>query len=279
MATAHEKRTMLRTILAAPTGEVAPGIFDVLSARLAERAGFRVITISGSGTHHAQGFGDVGLLTLTEQVARAALVADSVALPIVADCEVAGTNANVARAVHEYERAGVAAVDLEDEEIPARAGAGKEQEWLSHEAFIDRIKAAVDSREDPAFAIVARMESRGEPYERIVERAVSAVDVGADALWIGHLTEEQRGRIARDVPRPMLGVVTRPRLPATFLALGYRIAIVPNTAARAACWGMDLALRALRETGSDDAFYDSYPAAREMGMWFESLGGGPVHEV
>src|SRR5437867_2552206 len=202
MATASDKRRVLREILAAVGGEVAPAAYDPLSAILIQRAGFQVMTISASGTHHAQGLGDIGLITVTEQAARAASIAEVTEIPVVSDCEVAGTTANVARAVREFERAGVAAVDLEDEEIPARATTSKEQEWLSNEAFVDRIKAAVDARHDPSFCIVARMEARGAPYERIRERAMVAAEVGADALWIGHVPLEDRPRLIKDLPLP-----------------------------------------------------------------------------
>src|SRR3989442_3981061 len=100
MATTREKRQALRKMLTEPGGHAAPGTHDVISALLVERAGFDLVHISGAGSHRSAGFPDMGLLTLTEQVARATLIADAVGLPVLADCETGHGNVlNTIRAV------------------------------------------------------------------------------------------------------------------------------------------------------------------------------------
>jgi 2-methylisocitrate lyase-like PEP mutase family enzyme len=142
--------------------------------------------------------------------------------------------------------------------------------------FSDWLKAAVDSRTDPTFAIIARLEGRGEPYERIVERGLAALEAGADALWIGHLKPDAVRRIVNDMPKPMVGVAPAPRVPGAYLALGYKVAVLPASVAKAACWGMETYLRALRESGRDDEFFDAHPGAREVGDWFAAIGAEHV---
>src|SRR3954453_2865336 len=104
MATIQAKRQMLRDILAGAGGEVAPAAYDPLSAMLIERAGFRVVSIANGPLAHSFGLPDVGIVTITEQVAHATLIADSISIPLIVDCEMPPSRANVARAAREFER-------------------------------------------------------------------------------------------------------------------------------------------------------------------------------
>lgn len=276
---AQVKRRQLREMLAAERGVPAVSAYDALSAKLIERAGFRLVRTSASAMHHAHGFGDIGLLDIGEQANQAAYIVDAVDLPVVADCEVAGTTANVARAVHALERAGVAGIDIEDEEIPARLDAGKSEGQLSDAEYADRIKAAVDARSDPGLIVVARMERRGASYERVLERCHIAVEAGADGLWMGHMELDHMRRIPTDAPRPMFLVVRRGLSIDQCLDMGFKVAISGNGLARAACWGMETAIEAIKRSGREELFYEEHPDARAVGAWFESVGGGPAHEV
>ncbi|HZT08032.1 MAG TPA: isocitrate lyase/PEP mutase family protein, partial [Chloroflexota bacterium] len=168
MTTAKEKRQALRRMLNEPGGHVAPGTHDVISALLVERFGFDLVHISGAGSHRAAGFPDMGLLTLTEQVARATLIADAVTLPVIADCETGhGNVVNTVRAVREFERSGVSGIHIEDQMTPKDPGEGAA--FISAQEFAGKIKAAVDTRVDPDFVIIARMDARNEPYEKRLE--------------------------------------------------------------------------------------------------------------
>jgi 2-methylisocitrate lyase-like PEP mutase family enzyme len=130
--TANEKRQALSALLKEPVCHIAPSCNDGIQARLVEWLGFPLVHISGSGQHRALGFADAGLLTLTEMVNRAREIADAVDIPIVSDAETGYGNAvNVARAMREFERAGVAAIHIEDQMTPKRAG---------HEGFEGRVR-------------------------------------------------------------------------------------------------------------------------------------------
>ena len=121
--TATEKRKDLRAMLQGPGCNLAPSCNDGIQARLVEWLGFPLVHISGSGQHRALGFADAGLLTLTEMIDKARQIVEAVNLPIVSDAETGYGNAvNVVRTVREFERAGVAAIHIEDQMTPKRAG-------------------------------------------------------------------------------------------------------------------------------------------------------------
>lgn len=283
MASAQHKRKAFHDLLAAPGCEIVPSAYDALGAKLVERAGFRAVHMSGSGVHKSYGFTDVGLLTLTEQVARATALADAVGIPVIGDCETGhGNVVNAVRAVREFERSGVAAIHIEDQVTPKRPGAdGLEKAFVSTSEFVGKIKAAVDTRSDPSFAIVARIDARAaEPYERVVERGLAAAEAGADAVWISLEDPEEMREITRTVPKPMIGVPRRPRItPKLYGEMGYKLALIPGTLGQAACWGMAGALRALRETGSEAEFLASLPGFDEIRAWFQSVGVAETRDL
>jgi 2-methylisocitrate lyase-like PEP mutase family enzyme len=114
--TTTEKRKSLRKMMQGPGCQIAPSCNDGIQARLVEWLGFPLVHISGSGQHRSLGFADAGLLTLTEMINRAREIVDAVQLPIVSDAETGyGNVVNVVRAVREFERAGVAAIHIEDQ--------------------------------------------------------------------------------------------------------------------------------------------------------------------
>jgi 2-methylisocitrate lyase-like PEP mutase family enzyme len=122
-ARAHHPRQALRELLAVPQLIVAPGVYDGLSARIVEEAGFRAVYLSGGAVARSAGVPDLGLLSLTEVITRTCEVVDSVELPVIADADAGyGGNLNVARTVREFERSGAAAIHIEDQPIPKRCG-------------------------------------------------------------------------------------------------------------------------------------------------------------
>lgn len=281
MESPQQKREALAKILKGGGCETAPSAYDALSAKLIARAGFSVLHISGSGVHRSYGFGDVGLLSLTEQVARATVIADAVGIPVIADAETGHGNAvNVVRTVREFERAGVAAIHLEDQQTPKRpTHEGAEAGFISTAEFVGKIKAAVDTRIDPRFGVIARMDARGEPYERMLERGLAAAEAGADALWIG-VAQEDLGRIAGDVPKPMVGIPRRPQVTfAMYGEMGFKVAIVPGALAQAASWAMNATLQALREHGGEAEFFASLPGMDDIRSWFAGIGADSVKEI
>ncbi len=164
-----EKRKALRAMMQESVCHLAPSCNDGIQARLVEWLGFPLVHISGSGQHRALGFADAGLLTLTEMVNRAREISDAVNIPIVSDAETGYGNAvNVARAVREFENTGVAALHIEDQMTPKRAGhEGFDVGLVSKAEFVNKIKAAVDTRRDENLVIIARSEAKDSLQERL----------------------------------------------------------------------------------------------------------------
>src|SRR5882724_13253191 len=179
-STAAERRQALRKMLGEPTCHVAPSCNDGIQARLVEWLGFPLVHISGIGQHRALGFADAGLLTLTEMINRAREIADAVNIPIVSDAETGYGNAvNVVRAVREFERSGVAAIHIEDQMTPKRAGhEGFDVGLISKTELVAKIKAAVDTRRDENLLIIALSEAKDSLQQRL-ERLQACSEAGA----------------------------------------------------------------------------------------------------
>jgi 2-methylisocitrate lyase-like PEP mutase family enzyme len=128
----------------------APGVYDGITAKLSEQAGFPALYMTGAGTSAARGFPDFGLLTLSEMVGNGEVIARSVDIPVIADADTGyGNELNVTRTVREYERAGIAGLHLEDQVFPKKCGHLDDKEVISREEYIAKIRAAVAARRDP----------------------------------------------------------------------------------------------------------------------------------
>ncbi len=152
----------LRHLLAGPDLLVAPGAYDALSARLIARAGFPAVYMTGFGTAASVlGQPDVGLLTMSEMVARASALASVVGdLPLIADADTGyGNPLNVRRTIREYERAGVAGLHIEDQVWPKKCGHMEGKQVIPMEEMVQKVRAAVDARQDPDFVIIARTDA------------------------------------------------------------------------------------------------------------------------
>jgi 2-methylisocitrate lyase-like PEP mutase family enzyme len=228
----------LRQLLRSGDLIVAPGVFDGISGSLVARAGFSAAYMTGAGVS-ASGFGlpDIGLLTLTEMVERArVLVAVLGGVPLIADADTGyGSPINVVRTVREYERAGVAAVQLEDQVFPKRCGHLTGKEVVDAELFATAIRAAVEAREDPDLVVIARTDAlAGAGVEEAIRRAILYEQEGADVIFVeAPESVEDIERIAAGVSAPLLLNIVpggrTPELPAERLAeLGYAIVIHPG---------------------------------------------------
>ncbi len=145
-----EGRAELRRLLAAPPMLVAPGGYDGITARLIEQAGFGAVYMTGAGTAASFGLPDYGLLSMTEMVDNAARMARATRLPVIADADTGyGTELNVVRTVQEHERAGTAAIHIEDQVSPKRCGHLDGKELVGREEFLAKIRAAVATRRTP----------------------------------------------------------------------------------------------------------------------------------
>ena len=150
-------RQRMRGLIARRGYTMAPGAYDTLTARLVEQAGFEAVYLTGGGYSRANGCPDLGLLTLSENVRFIGLTVEAVGIPVIADADTGYGNAiNVIRTVREYEKSGVAAFHIEDQVSPKKCGHYEGKEVISVGEMVGKIRAAVDTRQDPDLIIIAR---------------------------------------------------------------------------------------------------------------------------
>ena len=179
--------TRLKQLLKAKKLLVAPGAYDVLSAKIISKAGFEAVYMTGYGTSASVlGEPDVGLLTMSEMLKRAGDIANAVEVPVIADGDTGfGNPLNVRRTVREYEKAGACAIQLEDQVAPKKCGHMLGREVISLEEMVQKIKAAVDIRNDSDFVIIARTDARTNyGLEEALRRGKAYEEAGADVLFI-----------------------------------------------------------------------------------------------
>ncbi|MFF1556033.1 oxaloacetate decarboxylase [Streptomyces sp. NPDC058279] len=228
----------LRALLAQGTLITAPGVFDGLSAHLVARTGFNAAYLSGAGVSVA-GFGlpDIGLLTQSEMTDRARVVATALdGIPLIADADTGyGAPMNVARTVREYEKAGVAALHLEDQAFPKKCGHLPDKELVSPAEFTDKLDAALQARTDDDLVIIARTDARGPlGIDEAIDRAGRYAAAGADVLFVeAPQSVEEIEKIAAEVDAPLLINIVRDGLtpdtpPERLAELGFRIALHPG---------------------------------------------------
>ncbi len=253
--------TQLRNSLERDGTVLAPGVFDGLSAKLVERAGFAACYASGGAIARSAGFPDLGLLSFTEVCDRLARIVDAVELPVVADADTGFGNAlNVYRTVRSFESLGVAALHIEDQSFPKRCGHLDDKSLVSTREMVRKIKVARDSLRDADFVLIARTDAIAvEGFDAALARAHAYAEAGADMLFVeAPESVEQIEAIARSLPQPKLinmfhGGKTPP-VPLPRLAqLGYRLVIVPSDLQRAAIRAMQETLAAIARDGDSHA--------------------------
>jgi 2-methylisocitrate lyase-like PEP mutase family enzyme len=236
---------------------VAPGIFDGVSAHLVRRMGFRAGYLTGAGIA-ASGFAlpDVGLVGMAEMVERVTMATGVLGeIPLIADADTGyGPPASVARTVRAYERAGAAAIQLEDQAFPKRCGHLAGKRIVRTDAFLAQLGAALDARRDAL--IIARTDARAvSGLDEAIERANAYAAAGADVIFIeAPRSVEEMTRIGQEVAAPkLINIVAGGLTPVldhdALAALGFAIAIYPTTALLAATDAIATALAGL--AGSD----------------------------
>ena len=165
---------------------MAPGAYDTLTARLVEQAGFEAVYLTGGGYSRANGYPDLGLLTLSENVRFIGLTVEAVGIPVIADADTGYGNAiNVIRTVREYEKSGVAAFHIEDQVSPKKCGHYEGKEVISLGEMVGKIHAAVDTRQDPDLVIIARSDARAvEGLQASIDRVNAYLEAGADVGFV-----------------------------------------------------------------------------------------------
>lgn len=252
-----DPRTRLRQLLAQPRYVIVPGAYDTLTARLVEQAGFDAVYLTGGGFSRANGFPDIGLLTLPEIVRWIGLTVEAVEVPVIADADSGYGNAlNVLRTVREFEKAGVSAFHLEDQVTPKKCGHYEGKAVVSTAEMVGKIKAAVDARRDPNLVVIARTDARAvEGLEAALDRMNAYLEAGADLAFV---EAPQSVEEVRAIPRRLRGPAMlnvfeggkTPALPAREIeAMGYRLGIYPSQTHRAAIRAAREVLAVLKRDG------------------------------
>ncbi|MEO0181516.1 MAG: methylisocitrate lyase [candidate division WOR-3 bacterium] len=219
-----------------------PGAINAYAAILAERIGFKAIYLSGSGVATASyGLPDLGMTNLSDVLEDVRRITSACSLPLLVDVDTGWGNAlGIARTIKEMEKAGAAGVHIEDQVSAKRCGHRPGKEIVSREEMVDRIKAAVDARQDPDFVIMARTDAFAkEGLEGVIERAVAYRDAGADMIFPEALAElDHYRKIAEAVEVPILANITEFGRTPLFTAqelgeAGVSIALYPLSAFRA----------------------------------------------
>jgi 2-methylisocitrate lyase-like PEP mutase family enzyme len=267
----------LRQLLARPGVIMAPGVADALNAKLVARHGFEAIYMTGAGTSAVRlGMPDVGLLTMSEMVDNAGRIADSSGLPLIADADNGyGGVLNVRRTIQAYERAGVAAVHIEDQVMPKRCGHLMGKQLVPATEMTAKIRAAVDARTDADFVVIARTDAVAvEGFDAALERAGRYREAGADVLFVEAPNAEQLPQIAPRLKAPLLyNMATSGKTP--FLGrdeierLGFKLIIYPNWVMLAAIRAASQVLATLKETGTIAGVASEVPSFKEF---FDLLG-------
>jgi 2-methylisocitrate lyase-like PEP mutase family enzyme len=264
--------TRLKMILARRDATLAPGAANALFARVIEDAGFDIAYVSGAGIANMQlGAPDIGLTTLTEIADTVAAISDVVALPLLVDADTGFGNAlNMRRTVRVLERAGAAGVQIEDQVFPKKCGhfAGKDVIPLAE--MVQKIKAAVDARQDQDFQIVARTDARAiEGLDSAIARAHAFIEAGADATFVeAPLTEAELTRIALELPAPQIANIVfgglTPDIGQTKLAaMRFGLVLYANASLQAALKASQVVLAALKRDGSLHAVADQLAGFKE----------------
>ena len=255
-------RQILKKLLKRDQLLVAPGCFDGLSARLVEEAGFEAAYLSGGAVARSMGIPDIGLVTMSESIERAAQVVAAIKIPVIADADTGYGNAvNLVRSVREFERIGVAAIHIEDQITPKRCGHLDGKEVIALGEMEMKLKAALATRTDPDFCIIARTDARGvHGFDDAIARALAFAKLGVDAIFVeAPQSESELAEIPRRLPNvPLLVNVFKggktPMLPMEHLQqMGYRIAIYPSETQRAAIHAMRGALATLKREGTTES--------------------------
>jgi len=243
---------------------LAPGVYDALTAKIVEAQGFDAVYMTGYGTSAAMfGLPDIGLLTMTEMVDNAARIADAVDIPIIADADTGyGNPINVVRTVREYEKAGVAAIQIEDQTWPKRCGHMAGKSVIDAGEMVGKIRAAVDARKNSKLLIIARTDAIAtHGFNHAIERGQMYSEAGADILFIeapvsGEQLEKIPGLLS---PSPVL-LNLAPRTPNLSLdqirSMGFAIAIYPGVCLAAVIAGCTEEVKRIKETGKQREFAD-----------------------
>jgi|TARA_B110000240_G_C13507609_1_gene457217 methylisocitrate lyase len=262
--THQQKRIDFRVALNSGKLLEFPGAYNPMVAMMVEQYGYDGVYCSGAVMANSLGLPDIGLTTMSEVTQFAGNIAKVTSLPTIMDVDTGfGEVMNMVRTIQEVEHAGVAGCHLEDQVNPKRCGHLNGKQLVTRDEMAKKVKAAVDSRNDDNFLVIARTDARAvEGFDSAVDRAKAYVDAGADMIFPEAIkTQEEFESFRKAVNVPLLAnmtefgksrLLTRKELE----NLGYNLVIYPVTTQRLAMYGVEQGLKAIKETGSADAVLD-----------------------
>ena len=255
---------MLKSIIKTET-LLAPGIYDALSGLIAEQSGAKAVYLSGASIAYTRfGRSDIGLVSVSEVHDTLAAVTDRIKIPIIVDADTGFGNAlNVQRTIRSFERAGAAAIQIEDQSFPKRCGHLDGKVLIKKDEMVGKVKAAVDSRKTSDTLIIARTDARAvEGLQEAIDRAHAYNEAGADVLFIEAPRSVDELKLIRksfDLNIPLLanmveGGKTPVKTANDLKSLGFNIVIFPGGAVRAATFQLQEYYAGLLKNGSNSEF-------------------------
>lgn len=238
MSNPPDRRSALARRIRMREFTIAPGVFDLISAKVADRAGFDALYMTGYGIAASHmGLPDAGLVSYSDMLGRAARICEAIRTPLIADADTGfGGLLNVRHTVRGYEAVGVAAIQIEDQEFPKKCGHAPGRRVVPLDDMLRKVEVAVEARESNDFLVIARTDSRTSlGLDEAIRRGQAFSKAGADMVFIeAPESEPEFERIGREIDAPLLANMVEggfsPVLPAETLArLGFAIAIYPGT--------------------------------------------------
>ena len=271
----------LRQAITDGTFITAPGVFELISALIADKMGFHALYATGYGTVASSlGIPDAGIATYTQMIDRIARIVEMTKTPVIADADTGyGGLLNVRETVRGYEKAGVSAIQLEDQEFPKKCGHTKDRRVVPMEDMVRKIQVASDSRSSSDFLIIARTDARTAlGLDEAIRRGIAYGEAGADVVFVeSPESEAEMAEVGRSIDKPLLANMVNsgrtPMLPVDQLAkLGFSIAIFPAVGFLAAGQALRSAYADLQKHGTSTdavAMYD-FPEFNKL-MGFEDI--------
>ena len=250
-----------RQLLSEPGIITAPGAYDCLTAAIIQRTGFPAVYMTGAGTSVARiGYPDLALATATEMLANAAAIAGAVDVPVIADADTGyGGTMNVRRTIREYERTGVAAVHIEDQQFPKRCGHLDDKRVVPIDEMVQKIRAAVDARTDDDFTIIVRTDALAVTgWDDTMRRCDAFTQAGADALFVEAIrsAEEAAEVVARTSVPLLYNFVETGKSPLLNVSelerLGFKMVIFPGSAFMSVAYTVGKVMAELKAKGTTE---------------------------
>lgn len=275
-----ETKPTLRSVISSGQFVLAPGVFDMITARVADAMGFPALYMTGYGvTASHLGLPDAGLATYTDMVGRVRAICEGTTTPLIADADTGyGGLVNVRHTVRGYEQAGAQGIQIEDQEIPKKCGHTLGRRVIPAEEMVLKIRVAVDSRRSEDTLIVARTDARTTlGLDEALRRAEAYAKAGADVIFVeSPESEEELARIGRTIDKPLLAnmvqfgrtpVVSAERLK----EMGFAIAIYPGLALGAVAEAARRTYAYLKKTGSSIGI--------DVPLYETKVSGQNLHEL